>query len=288
MRVLITGSGGQVGRALLANAPAGFEAIGLTRSGLDISDASSVRGAVRDHRPALVINAAAYTAVDRAETEEAEAFRVNAEAVATLAEECAAQAATLIHFSTDFVFDGSQGRPYTPDDQTAPLGAYGRSKLAGEAATLAHSRNLVIRTGWVYGNEGHNFVRTMLRLLSEKEELRVVCDQIGTPTHTRSLAHATWELAGCGTTGLVHFTDAGAASWYDFAVAIQEEALRIGLTRRAIPIIPIGTAEYPTSAKRPSYSVLDKSKCWALIGRPARHWRVELREMLESEKEHHA
>lgn len=275
-----------MGRALLANVPEDFDAIGLTRSECDISDRASVRGVMQDFAPAMVINAAAYTAVDRAESEEAQAFRINAEGVETLAEECAARAATLVHFSTDFVFDGSQGRPYTPDDQAAPLGAYSRSKLAGEAAALARSPNLVIRTGWVYGTEGHNFVRTMLRLLSEKEELRVVSDQIGTPTHTRSLASATWELARRGARGLVHFTDAGAASWYDFAVAIQEEALRIGLSRRKIPIIPVSTAEYPTPATRPSYSVLDKSACWALIGGPARHWRVELREMLASEKDH--
>src|SRR5690606_3672939 len=200
---------------------------------------------------------------------------------------CAAQGPTLIHFSTDFVFDGSQGRPYSPGDEAAPLSAYGRSKLAGEAAALKLSSSLVIRTGWVYGNDGHNFARTILRLLSKKDELRIVCDQIGTPTHTRSLARAAWALAHKDASGRLHFTDAGAASLYDFAVAIQEEALRIGLIHREIPVIPITTAEYPTPATRPSYSVLDKSACWQLLRHPARHWRVELRDMLESEKEHH-
>ena len=287
MRVLVTGSAGQLGRALIADTPEGIEAIGLPRSELDICDAASVCRAFGQYEPDLLINSAAYTAVDRAESEEAQAFQVNAQAVAILAEECAMRGAPLIHFSTDFVFDGSQGRPYAPEDRTAPLNAYGRSKLAGEAAALAHPRNLVIRTSWVYGNEGHNFVRTILRLLAEKRELRVVSDQVGTPTHARSLARATWALAQRGASGLVHFTDAGVASWYDFAIAIQEESMQIGLIRQEIPIIPVGTAEYPTPARRPAYSVLDKSECWKLLGQPARHWRSELRDMLESEKEHH-
>jgi dTDP-4-dehydrorhamnose reductase len=185
------------------------------------------------------------------------------------------------------VFDGNRSRPYTPADEASPLSAYGRSKLGGEIAALAHARNLVIRTSWVYGNHGQNFVKTMLRLLSQKNELGVVSDQIGTPTHADSLARAIWVLSRKQAKGLLHFTDAGVASWYDFAVAVQEEGLKLGLLRREIPILPIGTADYPTPAKRPRYSVLDKTQCWEVLDGRSRHWRVELRSMLAAEKELH-
>lgn len=287
MKVLITGSGGQVGQALLATMPHGIEVVALPRHDCDIADPGSVRRVIENTAPALVINTAAYTAVDRAESEEEQAYRVNASGVVALVEICAAHDVRLVHLSTDFVFDGSHSRPYGPEDPTNPQSAYGKSKLEGERAALTNPQNLVIRTAWVYGNHGQNFAKTMLRLLSEREELGVVADQIGTPTYARSLASAIWVLARSAAHGLLHFTDAGVASWYDFAVAIQEESVRLGLLKREIPIHPIPTTDYPTPARRPSYSVLDKSKCWAMIGGPARHWRVELREMLAVEKELH-
>ena len=285
MRALVTGAGGQLGQALLATVPAQTEASGFTRAKLDIGDPAALRREIERVAPDVVINAAAYTAVDRAESEEAQAFRVNATGVVNLAEACAERKVRLVHISTDFVFDGGHSRPYRPADETAPQSIYGKSKLAGETAALSAPGNLVVRTAWVYGNHGQNFVRTMLRLMRERKELRVVADQIGTPTHTRSLAWAIWSLIERDARGLLHFTDAGTASWYDFAVAIQEESVRLGLLAREIPIIPIATADYPTRATRPVYSVLDKSECWALLGAPARHWRAELRDMLTREKE---
>jgi dTDP-4-dehydrorhamnose reductase len=285
VKVLVTGADGQLGRALLATAKPVIETIALARNDLDITDPTSLRQTIDRTALDIVINAAAYTAVDRAESEEAHAFRVNAEGVAALADICARRGIRLVHLSTDFVFDGDRSRPYRPADATGPRSVYGKSKLAGEANALVHPRNLVVRTAWVYGHHGHNFVKTMLRLMREKEELRVVEDQVGTPTYVRSLAHALWSLIDCNAQGLLHYTDAGVASWYDFGVAIQEEALRIGLLEREIPVVPIVTADFPTAAIRPAYSVLDKSDAWALIGRPARHWRAELRDMLAIEKE---
>lgn len=287
MKVLITGGEGQLGRALLSTAPAGIEIVALSRRDLDITEPMAVRRAIENFAPDATINTAAYTAVDRAESDAKQAFAVNDAAVALLAEACAAQGTRLIHISTDFVFDGDQSHPYRPDDAPAPLGIYGRSKHAGEGAALSGPRNLVVRTAWVYAARGQNFVETMLRLMQERDELRIVADQTGTPTHAVSLARATWSLCEFGTSGICHFTDAGIASWYDFAVAIQEEALALGLLDRAIPVLPIATSEYPTPANRPAYSVLDKSECWAILGQPARHWRAELRDMLKARKEPH-
>jgi dTDP-4-dehydrorhamnose reductase len=280
VKVLVTGSAGQLGRALAETVPPGAAVTGFSRQQLDITDRSAVGRAIEQAAPSVVINSAAYTAVDRAESEEAQAFAVNATGVAVLSEACTAADVPLVHLSTDFVFDGAASRPYRPGDTTGPQSTYGRSKLAGEAAALADPRSLVVRTAWVYGHHGANFVATMLRLMAQRDQLGVVADQVGTPTHARSLARALWALIGQGAAGLHHFTDAGVASWYDFAVAIQEEALALGLLERAIPIRPIATSDYPTPARRPAYSVLDKSECWAMIGGPARHWRAELREML--------
>lgn len=280
MKCLVTGGGGQLGRALIDTRPAGMRLSAPVRAQLDISDPEAVRQALKEFSPDIVINAAAYTAVDRAESEPAAAFRINAEAVDLLTRECASRDIGLVHFSTDFVFDGAQATPYRLDDKPAPQGTYAASKLAGEQAALAGSANLVVRTAWVYSAQGANFVLTMLRLMAERDEVRVVADQVGTPTHALSLAGATWQLIGHRASGLHQFTDAGLASWYDFAVAIQEEAMEIGLLKRAVPVIPISTAEYPTAARRPAFSVLDKSQTWRLLGAPANHWRVELRHML--------
>jgi dTDP-4-dehydrorhamnose reductase len=284
MKVLITGANGQLGRALQATAPLGVSIIAAGSAELDIGDAAAVDALLLAERPDAIFNAAAYTAVDKAESEEALATRTNSEGVANLARGAAAIGARLVHVSTDFVFNGLSGVPYLPDAPTAPLGVYGRTKRQGELA--AGPDALVVRTAWVYGSRGGNFVRTMLRLMAERDEVRVVADQIGTPTFAASLADALWRLHAAGAKGLFHYTDSGAASWYDFAVAIQEEALAIGLLTRAVPVLPIATSDYPTPAARPHYSVLDKSATFALLGGAAPHWRVNLRKMLKDILEH--
>ncbi|MGC6401625.1 dTDP-4-dehydrorhamnose reductase [Sphingomonas sp. FW199] len=285
MKALITGAGGQLGRALIANAPQGVEAIGVDRASLDISDGAAVATFVTTQRPTVILNAAAYTAVDRAESEVAQAMAINGEAVGHLADAARAVGARLVHVSTDFVFDGTASSPYSPDAPHAPLSAYGRTKLAGEIAA-ARADALIVRTAWVYGATGHNFVHTMLRLMRERDQVNVVTDQIGTPSHAPGIAAALWDLAAAGATGVYHYTDSGVASWYDFAVAIQEEALAIGLLDRAVPVHPIPTTAFPTPARRPAYSVLDKEATWAALGRRAPHWRVNLRSMLKELRDH--
>lgn len=281
MKVLLTGANGQLGTALQRTAPSGTEVVALDRTALDIGDYAAVEAAVAQAQPVLVINAAAYTAVDCAETDADAAWRVNAEGAENLAKASSAIGARFVHVSTDFVFSGGAGVPYLPDDATSPLGVYGASKRGGEAAVEATCPEaLILRTAWVYGDTGHNFVRTMLRLMAERDEVRVVADQIGTPTYATGLASAIWQLNAVGAQGIHHWTDSGVASWYDFAVAIQEEALALGLLNREVPVIPIGTADFPTPARRPAYSVLDKNAAFTLVGSPAPHWRVNLRKML--------
>lgn len=235
-------------------------------------------------RPTLVINTAAYTAVDAAEREVERAEAVNVLGAANVAEGAGRVGARMIQVSTDFVFDGSQGRPYTVEDPPRPLGVYGRTKLAGEREVAGRlgSRALILRTAWLYSGRGRNFVLTMLSAMKEREEVRVVSDQIGTPTWVRSLADALWAAAGQSSLhGVHHWTDAGVASWFDFAAAIQEEALSLGLLQRAVPIRALRTEQYPTLARRPSYSVLDKSETWAALKLYPPHWRVNLRHMLQ-------
>lgn len=285
MRVLIAGAGGQLGRALQATAPAGMDLVAPDEAAFDIASDAMVAAAMAEHRPDVLINAAAYTAVDRAEQEADAAHAINAVAAGRLAEAARDGEARMVHVSTDFIFDGRRATPYPVDAQPAPLGVYGASKLEGERRVLfAHPDALIVRTAWVYAAQGNNFVKTMLRLMRERDEVRVVADQVGTPTHADSLARAIWALLEAGTTGVFHWTDAGVASWYDLAVAIQEEALGLGLLERAIPVLPIATADYPTPARRPACSVLDKSATWAITG-PAAHWRTELRHCLATMKE---
>lgn len=279
MRVLVAGSGGQLGRALAASVPADATLVAPPEAEFDICNADQVAAVVAAARPDLVINAAAWTAVDKAEAEEAAALAVNATAVGHLAKAAATAGARFVQVSTDYVFDGQACRPYAPDTPPAPASAYGRTKLAGEvAAQSLHPAALIIRTAWVYAAVGNNFVHTMLRLMASRDELRVVGDQIGTPTHAASLARAIWALQGHS--GIFHWTDAGIASWHDFAVAIQDEALALGLLTRAVPVIPIRTEDYPTPARRPAWSVLDKTSAYAIAG-PARHWRHELVDCLK-------
>lgn len=278
MKALIVGAKGQLGKGLSATAPAEAEIIGHDIDTLDITDPAAVSALVAEVKPDVVFNAAAYTAVDKAEGDEDAALAVNATAVGYLADAARSVGARFVHVSTDFVFDGLSGVPYAPDARPAPVSAYGRTKLAGEVA--AGEDALIVRTAWVYAPNGGNFVRTMLRLMSERPEVRVVADQIGTPTYAPGLAAALWTLSSNGVTGLHHYTDAGACSWYDFAVAIQEEALTAGLLDTAVPVIPINGVEYPTPARRPHYSVLDKTSTFAALGGPTPHWRVNLRKMI--------
>ncbi len=288
MKALVIGASGQLAWELDRTAPAGvaLELAGSSRC--DIRDREAVRMLVTAMRPEVIVNAAAYTAVDRAEQEREQAFAVNEAGARHLAEAAAAIGCRLVQVSTDFVFAGTQARPYLPTDPCAPLGAYGESKRAGELAVLETlgERACVLRTAWLYSSHGNNFVKTMLRLLAERESLGVVADQVGTPTWARGLAKAIWQAAGQGVSGVQHWTEAGVASWYDFSVAIQEEALALGLLRREIPVRPIRTSDYPTPARRPSYSVLDKTATWTALGiAQPRHWREALRRMLAEYKE---
>lgn len=282
-RVLITGARGQVGSALLTSAPLDVEVRGTAHGELDIGDAASVAEYVADFRPQVIINAAAYTAVDKAESEPDLAMRINAGGPANLARSAHQCGARLIHVSTDFVFDGRASSPYRADDVPAPLSVYGASKLAGEREILAGLPDAVIvRTAWVYAAQGNNFVRTMLRLMKERGQVNVISDQVGTPTSARSLACALWAFcARPDLKGVFHWTDAGVASWYDFAVAIAEESTACGLLGQDTSVNPIATRDYPTAAKRPAYSVLDhRATLLALNMRPM-HWRVQLRAVLK-------
>lgn len=282
-KVLITGAGGQVGRMLLETRPGEFVAIASTHADLDIGDGEAVRDCVRRHRPAVIINAAAYTAVDKAESEPDAAQRINAGGpghLAAAARECNGR---LIHISTDFVFDGAASVPYRPDSDTHPLSVYGRTKRDGETAVLdvLPEQSTIVRTAWVYAAIGANFMRTMLRVMRANGAVRVVADQVGTPTAARSLAEALWRIAANpGIRGVHHWTDAGVASWYDFAVAIAEEGAELGLVPREVTVTPITTSDYPTAARRPSYSVLDK-RSLAPYGLSPGHWRKRLRAVMK-------
>ena len=281
MRVLVLGAG-QIGAAILKAAPSRHEVIVRARAQLDITDARAVERALADIKADWVVNAAAYTAVDRAEDEAAAARAVNDTAVAALAKTAARDKARLLHLSTDFVFDGKAGRPYRPTDATQPLNVYGATKRAGEHHVLEGGFGIVMRTSWVYASVGKNFVLTMLKLMKEREQINVVCDQIGTPTWAMSAAAAIWALIELDPEGgIYHWADLGVASWYDFAVAIQEEALRRGLLTRAASIVPIPGAAYAARATRPSFSVLDTSAARALLRVPTQHWRESLRRMLD-------
>lgn len=283
MDAVIFGAAGQVGRALQASAPKGARVAALTRADVDLSDAAAIQNIFAKRHFDLIINAAAYTAVDKAESEPDLVHRINVSAVAAMAKAAKTHGTRLVHISTDFVFDGAAGRPYLPGDPANPLSVYGVSKRGGEIA--AGSDALIVRTSWVYRAGHANFVHTMLRLMSEKPGLSVVADQIGTPTHADGLAQALWQLIAQNRNGIYHYSDSGVASWYDFAVAIQEEALSLDLLQQAVPITPIATSDYPTPAARPPYSVMDKSKTWHALGAPAPHWRAALRAMLQQVKD---
>ncbi len=281
MKALITGAGGQLAIELERFAPPLAVVTSLRIEDLDIADAAATRASVERLKPDLILNAAAYTAVDRAETEVDLAFAANRDGPANLAAAATASGARMVHVSTDFVFDGEAGRAYPPSAPTDPLGVYGASKRDGELAVLAGAPNaLIVRTAWVYSVGGANFVKTMLRLMATRDEVRVVADQLGTPTSAADLARTIWSLVQRDATGMFHFTNAGVASWYDFAQAIAEEAKAAGLLDREVRVVPIRTADYPTPARRPGFSVLDCSATWEVLGAPAPHWRVALREII--------
>jgi len=288
MRILLTGGSGQLGRDL---APllemAGHEVTSPASKELNIADAGSVASFVSDLRPEVIINSAAYTKVDLAETEATKAEEVNVVGPENLARAAVECGAALVHVSTDFVFDGEKPRPYIEQDATAPLGVYGRTKLAGEGAIRRSlERHVIVRTSWLYGSGGSgNFVKTILRLAAEREHLKVVYDQVGSPTWTTDLARAVVSVVGsvgnkdeCW--GLYHYSNEGVASWYDFAVAIVEDAAKAGFDIRCNMVEPILASQWPTPAKRPPYSVLDKAKIKQAFSLTIPHWRVSLRAML--------
>ncbi len=282
MRILLTGANGQVGHALRgALAPLGT-VTAVDREGLDLGDPDAIRTLVRAVKPALVVNAAAYTAVDKAESETDRAFAVNAMGPGVLAEEAKRLDAVLVHYSTDYVFDGRARRPWRETDPAAPLNAYGRSKRAGELAIAAVApKHLVLRTSWVYGPRGKNFLLTMLALAATREEIRVVADQRGAPTSALFLADATARalaaIPGEGVaSGIYHLAAAGETTWAGFAEAIFARASRRLPSFRAPRVVPIGTADYPTPALRPAYSLLDTGRFAKTFGIAPTPWDKQL------------
>ncbi|NER39660.1 MAG: dTDP-4-dehydrorhamnose reductase [Oscillatoria sp. SIO1A7] len=287
MKILLTGITGQLGQELQPILAKTAETVAVDRTALDLAQPDTIRSVMAEVKPDLVVNAAAYTAVDKSESEPELANAVNGTGVGILAEIARELGARLIHISTDYVFDGSQSQPYQPDSPTNPLGVYGQSKLAGEKAIQEiGGDSIIIRTAWVYGAGGKgNFVKTMLRLGGDRQELRVVSDQVGSPTWTGDLAEAIASvIQHSPEPGIYHYTNSGVASWYDFAIAIFEEAAALRFPLKVQRVVPITTAEYPTPARRPSYSVLSHTKLSAALRTYPPHWRQALRQMLESFK----
>ena len=289
MKLLLLGGNGQVGRELRRSLLPLGELVVATRDGGDADAAAdfdapaSLAALIEQTAPDVVVNAAAYTAVDKAETDAAAAFRINAEAPAAIAQACVDTDALLVHYSTDYVFDGNATRPYREDDATAPLGVYGASKLAGEQAIRASgARHAILRTAWVYAAHGKNFLLTMLRLANERDELRVVADQIGAPTPAAWIADATAEIIrrGVMASGTWHLVADGETSWHGFAEAIVDEAHALGLIARKPRVVAIPTADYPTPARRPAYSVLDTTRLQRDFGVAPPDWRDGLRRTL--------
>jgi dTDP-4-dehydrorhamnose reductase len=300
--ILLTGRTGQVGSELLRLLPQIGEVVAPDRNELDLLNRDSIVRAVREIRPELIVNAAAFTAVDAAETQKTAAHAINADAPGVLAQEAKKIGAAVVHYSTDYVFDGSKRAPYEEVDIAVPMNVYGRTKLAGEQAVLGTGvPYLIFRTAWVYSTRGRNFLRTILRMATEKEELRVVCDQFGTPTWSRDIAEATVKILAQLTSqgslaansfsrvsGIYHLTAAGETTWFDFAHAILEEAAHLspaiewfdkatrGQSLITKKIIPITASEYPTRASRPLYSVLSNSRLRQTFGIELPNWRTQV------------
>lgn len=291
MKILVTGQGGQLAWELEQTTPKNVELVALSQNQLDITDRDNVFEVIQEQQPDLIINAAAYTAVDKAETEKEVAFSVNAKGSENLALACEKYQANLIHISTDFVFDGTKTTPYTNSDRTCPINVYGESKLVGDqmVSQILGSQSVIIRTAWVYSTNGNNFVKTMINLMREKDELGIVYDQVGTPTWAKGLARMIWSLIQNHSfkndiseeSLTLHWTDAGVASWYDFACAIQELAHEKGLLKKIIPVRPISADAYPTPATRPNFSVIDKSESESISKQLTIHWRKQLSDMLD-------
>jgi dTDP-4-dehydrorhamnose reductase len=280
-RILVTGANGQLGKELrqLVDSYPQFEFLFLSREDLPIHHFEMVRHYFSVYKPAYLINCAAYTAVDKAEDEKDKAFQINTEAVGVLAAVCKAQHTKFIHVSTDYVFDGTSSVPYKESDKVNPQGVYGFSKAEGEAEAVKYNPDsIIIRTAWVYSEFGKNFVKTMLKLMQEREELKVVNDQTGSPTYAADLAEAILQIISAGTwePGIYNYSNEGTITWYDFAVAIKE------LSGSNCKIIPISTSEYPTLAKRPAYSVLDKSKIKSTYQLLIQPWRASLQKCIEA------
>lgn len=280
MNALIIGKNGQVAWELQQTCPEHITAKAFGRDDIDITDPASIETIVSSLQPTVIINAAAYTAVDKAESDKENAYLINGAAVEYLAKAAKQHGIRLIHISTDFVFDGSKNTPYTVNDTPNPINVYGASKLAGEQAITKYSpdNSAIVRTSWVYSSHGNNFVKTMLRLMTEKDELNVVSDQIGCPTNARGLAQFLWQLAEQERLEpIYHYSDLGVASWYDFAVAIQNIAYNIAKLEKKIPIRPIYSENYPTPATRPMFSLLNQSVT-------SKHWYDQLVEFINCDK----
>ncbi|MCG8415087.1 MAG: dTDP-4-dehydrorhamnose reductase [Pseudomonadales bacterium] len=281
--LLLTGSQGQLGTTIQQYWPGSALSEQYQRQCVDVNDLDLTNHpALTDYldqlEPVVIVNAAAYTAVDRAEEEQGSAFRVNEQVVADLASWCKSSSAALYHISTDFVFDGKADSPYATDSATNPVSVYGASKLAGEQQlqALLPDSSTIVRTSWLYSEYGNNFVKTMLRLMGEKDSLGIVADQIGSPTSTHSLVNILFRCIESRAFGIFHWSDGDEISWYDFAAAIQQAGIEFGLLEEAIPLNRLTTAEYPTPAARPAYSVLDRSKTIALLDETPNSWREEL------------
>ncbi|WP_371364044.1 dTDP-4-dehydrorhamnose reductase [Pseudomonas sp. QL9] len=289
--ILLLGAEGQVGWELQRALAPLAELTICNRASGDLENLDALRALVREHRPDIIVNAAAYTAVDRAESDEQCARRINAEAVAVLAEEAKALNAWLVHYSTDYVFDGSGERAFREEDVTGPLSVYGQTKREGEEAILRSGcLHLIFRTSWVFAARGANFAKTMLRLASERDELRVIADQFGAPTSAELIADTTAQILGqvlCGqvtgnASGLYHLVAAGEASWHGYASFVIEEALRLGMTLKCASdrVHPITTADYPLPARRPANSRLDTTKLRRTFGLKLPHWQFHVRRLL--------
>lgn len=278
--VLVTGKNGQLGNELkvLSKNHPGYNYVFTDATELDITDTEKVNNFFNLHKPSICINAAAYTAVDKAETDKETALKINAYAVANLAENCRKINAKFFHISTDYVFDGTASSPYKEDDPVNPVNYYGETKLKGEESALEILPSMVIiRTSWVYSSFGNNFVKTMLRLMKERPALSVVCDQIGSPTYAADLAAIIMDITSVKKDkgGIYHFSNKGNISWFDFAVAIKE------LSGLQCDVKPIDTSSYPTAAKRPSYSVMSKEKIKLTFGIELKNWKDSLQKCIQ-------
>jgi len=289
MTILLTGAGGQVGRGIQRQAKrADIAMLSMPRSRLDITDRNALERVIQETKPAIIINAAAYTAVDKAEDEPALAFRINRDGAANLAQAAANAGIPLIHISTDYVFDGTSPRPYLETDTSSPIGVYGNSKWEGEVAVRQNLvQHLIVRVSWVFGVDGHNFVKTILRLARERNTLRVVADQTGGPTYAGHIADLVLNLCrkieaqGEADWGTYHFCGSPVTSWHAFAEAIVRTGRRCGLIDHPVTVEAITTADYPTRARRPANSALDCCKLESAFGLASQPWQTGLDDMLE-------